>query len=68
MALVVHDSAFCEGVSLAPLFLDTPLTEGPGIAFRAPYVALIRPDGSVREITGPEATRLRQPLAMEGAP
>lgn len=68
VAVVVHDSAFCEGVALAPLFQDTPLTRAAGIGFRAPYVGLIRPDGSALEVTGPEATRLRQSLAVEVAP
>ena len=67
LALVVHDSALCEGTDLGPLFAGTPL-DAARIAFRAPYVALVRQDGSVLQFTGPEATGLRRTLTVELAP
>lgn len=68
LALVVHDSAFCEGTDLAPLFAGTPLTKATGIGFRQPYIGLVQPDGRAVEFTGPEATQLRQSLIVEVAP
>ncbi len=69
LALIVHDSAFCEGVSLAPLFTDTPLDLAPGISFRQPYIGLIRADGRALEFTGPAGSQLAQTLSVEeGAP
>jgi phosphoglycerol transferase len=65
LAILVHDSAFCEGTAIAPLFAGTPLTEAPKIGFRQPYVALIDSDGRVLEFTGPEGTQLREILTVE---
>jgi hypothetical protein len=65
LAVIVHDSALCEGTLLAPLFIDTPLTMAPKIGFRQPYVGLIRSDGRVLEYAGPEGTRLREILTVE---
>lgn len=65
LAIVVHDSGFCDGTALAPLFADTPLTLAPQIGFRQPYIGLVRGDGRVLEFTAPEATRLREVLTVE---
>lgn len=65
LAIVVHDSAFCEGTALDPLFADTPLAMAPKVGFRQPCVRLIRSDGRVVEFAGPEGTRLRAILAVE---
>lgn len=68
LALVVHDSAFCEGVDLATVLAGTPLRVAPGIDFRSPYIGLIRPDGRVTEATGAPGTRLRRSLMVEVGP
>jgi len=68
LAVVVHDSAFCEGVSLAPLFAGSPLAVAPTVQFRQPYIGLIRADGRVLEFTGTAEGRLRETLAVEVAP
>lgn len=68
LAVMVHDSAFCEGTEIAPLFADSPLSAAPGIGFRQPYIGLIRADGRILEFTGPEGGRLRETLTVETAP
>lgn len=68
LAVIVHDSAFCEGTEIAPLFAGSPLTAAPGIGFRQPYIGLIRADGRVLEFTGATGARLRETLTVETAP
>lgn len=68
LAVVVHDSAFCEGVAIAPLFAGLPLVEAPAIGFREPYVGVIRADGRVSETSGPADSRLSRSVVMEVAP
>ena len=68
LALVVHDSALCDGTALDPLFAGTPLTKAPAIGFRQPYIGLVQPDGRVVEFTGPEGTQLRQSLTVGVTP
>lgn len=68
VAVIVHDSAFCEDTAIAPLFVGTPLTVAPGIGFRQPYIGLIRPGGRVLEFTGSEDAPLRETLTVEAAP
>jgi phosphoglycerol transferase len=65
LAILVHDSAFCDGTAIAPLFAGTPLTEAAKIGFRQPFVGLIDSDGRVLEFTGPEGTQLREILTVE---
>lgn len=68
VAVIVHDSAFCDGTAIAPLFAGSPLVEAPAIGYRRPYIGLIRADGRVVEFTGPEGTGLRETLSVEAAP
>lgn len=68
LAVVVHDSAFCDGVAIAPLFADTPLVKAPAIGFRAPYVGVVRADGRVSETLGPADSRLSREVVIGGAP
>lgn len=68
VAVIVHDSAFCEDTAIAPLFDGSPLTTAPEIGFRQPYIGLIRADGRIMEFIGPEGGRLRETLAVEAAP
>lgn len=68
LAVMVHDSAFCEGTSLASLFAGSPLKRAPEVEFRAPYIGLIRADGRVLEVTGSAGSRLLQTLTVETTP
>ncbi|WP_374644818.1 sulfatase-like hydrolase/transferase [Tabrizicola sp.] len=68
LAVVVHDSAFCEGVAIAPLFAGSPLVKAPAIGFREPYVGVIRADGRVSETAGPAESSLSRSVVMEVAP
>lgn len=68
LAVVVHDSAFCEGVTIAPLFAGSPLVKAPAIGFREPYVGVIRADGRVSETSGPADSRLSRTVVMEVTP
>ncbi|MBA3910577.1 MAG: hypothetical protein C0524_11990 [Rhodobacter sp.] len=68
LAVVVHDSAFCEGVTLAPLFAGSPLVAAPKIEFRQPYIGQIRADGRVLEFSGAPESSLRETIFVEVAP
>jgi len=57
LAVVAYDSANCDRYDLGPVFDGTDLVRGKEIAFRTPYIALLKADGAITEMSGaPETT------------
>lgn len=58
IAVVVHDSAFCDRYALEPLFAESEFRKWPDIGLRTPYVALLSSTGQVYEELGPAETSI----------
>lgn len=57
-AIVVHDSAVCDGRDLSSLFEGSGLTEWTQIGLRTPYIGLIAGNGAISEFTGEREARV----------
>lgn len=56
--IVAHDSAICDPRDLTSLFQSTGLVEWEKIDFRTPYIGLISGNGEIKELTGPNGSRI----------
>lgn len=62
--VIASDSAVCENNDLSSLFDRTSFTKWKDIGFRQPYIGIILPDGSTKEINAARETYIVEPLDL----
>lgn len=62
--VIASDSAVCDNNNLSSLFDRTSFTKWKDIGFRQPYVGIILPDGSTKEINAARESYIVEPLDL----